>query len=219
MKKLLLIFIISCSVTSLTAQDTQLMKVSFKQASRSLFLSSVDTVYFKSPANEKKRIYFNISAADSVLKLDYVPIGKYLVEFISNGFYISPIQIVVCSKCSKEFEYFAAKKDMEKAGVFTWVEEMPRYKGGNLSLAKDFQQSLNKRDKKVLLQSANFSISFFVTKGNQISDITFSSADVSKQVKSIVWNGIMQAKSWEGGKLNGRPCDNVFTIDKQTLMK
>ena len=211
-----------CFLTNSHGQDSRLMTVTLKPAKNSLSVSKFDTVYFKSGKSEVKKIYTNISTTDSILKLTDVAIGKYYVQFIATGFCLSWLDIAVCSKCDNQFQYWADIKNPDGkpcSNYFTSVTEMPQYKGGNTSLANDFQKAINKSDKKNLKKTSDFSLSFFVTKNKEVCDIFFSPNDLSDEIKAIVTKGIMKTTNWEIARQNGKPTDEIFTVDKQTLMQ
>lgn len=207
-------------VTKLFGQDFAAKTVIIKRAKNSAFVSSFDTVYFKSDKKEILKSFTKVITGDSVITFKNIQVGKYFVEFSCKEMIVSPIDIAVCSKCDNEFEYYASVKSTDGKGlVWTWVNEMPMYEGGNLTLAKDFQNSLNKSDKRILRHTPNFTISFFVTKNSEISDIAFTPDDLSKEIKAIIRKAILKTKHWKNAKQNGVPSDEIFTIDKETLIK
>jgi len=219
-KFLLLLFFMHSS--NLFGQEPTLHVLKMRPSGKSAYVTLIDTIYFESELREMKSAYTNMTSEDSVFEIPNLQNGKYIIAFASNGFCIEPMEICVCARCEDTIEYFASPGNSPGqpcSSPAAFRSEHPRYRGGNLALANDFKSSLDKNQKNILLQEKNFQIHFFVTKNNLISDINFLQDNISEEIKTIVIKGITNTKNWIPGKLNGKPADDEFTIDKQTLIK
>lgn len=207
-------------VSKLFGQDSSLKTVTLKQAKNSGIVLYFDTISFQTDKKEIIRTFNNVEVTGSIVKLENIPSGKYNVSLSCKGISVSPIFMTVCTKCDSSFEYYASTEPNDGKGLnYIWVNEMPQYNGGNYALAKDFQNALSKSDREILMQASNVTITFFMTKNKEVCDIAFTPGDISKEISAIIAKGILMTKNWNNGKQNGMPSDEIFTIDKETLMK
>lgn len=110
--------------------------------------ASFDTIFLNSDYKHTITFYTDIDKKDSIFKIPNIAPGKYWLKLFSSNFYISPLPITVCSKCTDQFEIFAHPlKDGESRMTFEMVEISPAYFGGYSALAQDFQRALSKRKK------------------------------------------------------------------------
>src|SRR2546423_1418670 len=104
-----------------------------------------DTMYLDKKLNKPIGTFTDISSFDSTFKLSNIPIGKYWLRFSSKQYCVTPLSIVVCSKCNNNFTFFSyPKKPGDNCNDFLMVEIEPGYEGGSKVLSRDFQRNLNK---------------------------------------------------------------------------
>jgi len=133
-----------------------------------------DTVFLNRTFNKTNKIYLNVSVNDSSFVIADVPIGKYWLLFSSQFYCVSPVQVIVCSKCDNQFLFLTSPKMQGvNCNTFEMVEVSPMYIGGNKALSKDFQQTLSRAERKKLKAIGHFTVHFYLTKQGAISDPLF----------------------------------------------
>lgn len=178
-----------------------------------------DTVFLNSAFNKTDKVYTNISTNDTSFILTNVPIGKYWLLFSTQSFCVSPVPIVICSKCDNQFIFLSSpKKQSENCNTFAMVEVAPMYIGGNKALSKDFQRNLSRPERKKLKASENFIVRFYLTKQGFISDPSFGQSDLTPEMRNLVLKGLINVTSWQPAIRNGRVADVEFSLNKQTLL-
>lgn len=151
--------------------------------------------------------------------IDDVPIGKYWLQFSIKDYIIFPFPIVVCSKCDNNFPLVASPKEPRSDNtVFQMIEVSPSYFGDNKALAKDFKRSLSKTEKKLVKQSRDFSVRFYLTKQGVVSDPTFIPADLPTEVKAVVTKGLTTVRDWRPAQRNGWDVDFEHVLNKAALL-
>ena len=143
-----------CFSTALSfGQNSNYLDVILKDinSEANVSLTSFVTVFLNSDFKHTVRFYTNVYKKDSTFRIPNVSVGKYWLKFYSEEFYIAPFPIVVCSKCTNQFDFSAYPlKEGENRMIFEAVEVSPTYVGGYKALAKDLQKNLTKQEKKLL---------------------------------------------------------------------
>lgn len=179
----------------------------------------LDTVFLNQTFNKTDKIYLNVSKNDSSFILADIPIGKYWLLFSTRFFWVSPVPVVVCSKCDNKFLFLASPKMQgNNCNTFEMVEVSPMYVGGNKALSNDFQRTLKRAERKKLKAIGDFTVHFYLTKQGAISDTSFMPSDLSPEIKNIVMKGFATLSDWRPAVRNGRPADVEFSLNKQTLL-
>jgi hypothetical protein len=205
-----------------TAQESSKFSVILKGWHRdSIQLPKVfDTVFLNLTFEQTTKIYTKITTPDSTFILSDVPIGKYWLVFSTQSYCVSPLPILVCTKCDNQFYFFASLKEQAPpCNIFEMVEVELTYAGGDKALSKDFQRHLGKNEKRQLKSIPDFKVHFFVTKQKAISDISFAPSDLSQELKNTISKGLATVTNWRPAIQNGRIVDAEYSLDKKTLFK
>lgn len=185
----------------------------------SQLLKVIDTVFLNQTFNKTGKVYSNVLSTDTSFIITNVPIGKHWLLFSTPSFCISPLPIVVCSKCDNQFSFSAfPKKQGDNCNLFQAVEISPMYTEGNKALSKDFLRTLNKSEKKKLKASRDFTVHFYLAKQGLISDPYFSPSDLPQEIKTIVEKGLTTVNHWTPAMRNGTTVDAEFSLNKQDLL-
>jgi hypothetical protein len=182
-------------------------------------LSKIDTVFLNSTFGESRNIYTNVPVADTSFTISDIPIGKHWLLFSTQTHCISPIPVVICSKCDNQFFFYASsKKYGDSCNLFQMMEIEPAYIGGNKMLSSDFQRSLSKKERKQVKRSSHFVVHFYLTKQGNISDPSFTPLDLPQQTKDVIIKGLKTAVNWQPATRNGTIADAEFLLNKQSLL-
>jgi hypothetical protein len=180
---------------------------------------AIDSVFLNQSFKKTEKVYTNVSSKDTSFIITGVPLGKHWLLFSTPSFCISPFPIVVCSKCDNQFSLSAGpKKPGNDCNLFEMVEISPVYSDGDEALSKDFLRTLNKREKKKLKASDDFTVHFFLTKEGNISDPWFLPVSLPQEIKSIVEKGLTTVDHWTPAVRNGSPVDAEFSLPKQSML-
>jgi hypothetical protein len=178
-----------------------------------------DTIFLNPTFTKTSKIYTNVQASDKSFAIPDVPIGKYWLLFSTKLFCVTPVPIVVCSKCDNEFLFITTpKKQGDNCNLFEMVEVSPSYIGENKALSKDFKRSLNKKEKKKLKLSSDFNIHFFLTKQGILSDLSFAQSDLPQEIKYIILKGLTTVTNWRPAIRNGKTADFELILSKKVLL-
>lgn len=179
----------------------------------------LDTVFLNSTASKNVRVYTNISTEDTLFVVTDVPIGKYWLLFSTTSFCVSPVPIVVCSKCDNQFQFSAfRKKQGDNCNLFAKVEILPSYVDGNKALLRDFQSSLSKAERKKLKQVKDFTLRFYLTKQGAISDPSVVSTGLPHEIEDILLKGLKNLTNWNPAVVNGKAADAEFLLTGRELL-
>ena len=219
--KISLSIIVSILTFLAHGQDTGSFKVTLTgwQGDGRQLPQLLDTVFLNQTFNKTDKIYLNVSTNDSSFILADIPIGKYWLQFSTRSFCVSPVPIVVCSRCDNQFLFFASPKIQgSSCNTFEMVEVSPSYIGGNKALSKDFQRTLSTAERRKLKAIGDFTVHFYLTRQGAISDTSFVPSDLSPEIMNIVMKGFANLSNWRPAVRNGRPADVEFSLNKQTLL-
>jgi len=215
------IFLLLALIFTLTvvAQDTAHISVTlqYSGALSNAQVSHLDTIMLNTTPQQTIRIWTNITPINSTIKLSDISVGRYWLKFRTAQCCVLPISVVVCSDCDNQFEYFPIPKTANgNCDFYSMVEINPSYSGGNTALAKDFQEKLNSKERKVISSAEDFNVHFFITKQKKLSDITFS-ANVPQEVRETVIKGLDALTNWKPAMVNGKLADDEFILTKKML--
>ena len=178
-----------------------------------------DSIYLDIKPKQTVNKFAHISSSDSGFNLPGIPVAEYWLKFLSDQFCVTPLSIVVCTKCDNQFQFFAVPKTAESnCDIFTMVEISPSYTGGEKQLAKDFQRVISKKEKKKLKDAPDFSLHFYLTKGKVISDISVVPGTLPAEVTEIVAKGLNGISGWNPAVQNGVVVDAEVILHKQELL-
>ena len=178
----------------------------------------LDTVYLNLTPQQTIKIYTNIHSSDSTFIIPDISVGKYRLKFFTNDYCISPISIIICSKCENNFVISASPK--KPGGIcnnYTLVEVSPGYTGGWKALSKEFRKNLTKNERNLIKSSADFKVHFYVTRQREICDISFSQ-DITRELKNILNKGLTEALHWQPAIQNGEIVDGELSLDKRDFL-
>ena len=214
--------IIICILTLLAhGQETATFKVtlSSQRVDGIQLPKLLDTVFLNSTFKKTDKIYLNVSVEDTSFIIPDVPIGKYWLLFSTKSFCLSPVPMIVCSKCDNKFNLFTSlKKQGDYCNLFEMVEVSPIYVNGDKALSKDFQRTLSRAERKKLKASGDFTVHFYLTKLSAISDPSFVLSDLPHEIKDIVLKGLATVTNWIPAERNGTAAAVEFSLSKQTLL-
>ena len=219
--KITLTFIVCTLTLFANGQDTSRLKVKLTawHSDGRQFPSNLDTVFLSKDRSKASEIYTNVTTQDTTFVIHDVPIGKYWLQFSINDYLIFPFPIVVCSKCDNNFPLVAVPKEPRSNNtIFQMIEVSPSYYGDNKALAKDFKRSLTRGEVKLLKQSRDFSVHFYLTKQGVVSDPTILPADLPTEVKTIVAKGLITVRDWRPAQRNGWNVDVEHSLTKAALL-
>ncbi|HVG42421.1 MAG TPA: hypothetical protein VM888_12480 [Chitinophagaceae bacterium] len=180
--------------------------------------SVIDTITINKKGNGLKESILNTPVIKDSFSINELEMGRYTIYGVAKNYFLYPIPIAVCSKCSDAHTIIGTVMKEGDGRNFSMIEISPSYSGGYQSLSKDFYKALSKKERKIIKSfKSDVTISFFVTKEKEVSDIVFSNY-LTQEIKNIFIKGLTSAKNWLPALVNGRTMDDLYAIKSIDLL-
>lgn len=156
------------------------------------------------------------------------PINNKIAVKLKEGFYIVTLKakglefgksdyVTICSLCDNKVNVrFLDTKDDNV--ILSGVMISPTYKTGRNGLRQDFQTALTTKELNKLRRLEAFSITMYLTKTYQLSDISINGKGLTKRSKELIIKGLKALTQWKLATLNGRDGDGQISIKSTDII-